>query len=458
MSVPESPGRAAAVEIALRLRQAGHQALLCGGAVRDRLLGRMPKDHDVATSAHPEQVTALFPKTVQVGAQFGVIVIPDERGDVEVATFRADGRYVDGRRPEGVVFSDPPTDAARRDFTVNGLFEDPETGAIEDHVGGLADLGSRLIRAIGEPEARFAEDHLRMLRAVRFAVQLGFAIEPTTFRAIRGMADRVATVAPERVRQELVPLLVHGRGAGLRLLRDTDLLRIVLPEIEAMRGVPHAPTWHPEGDVFVHTCLVLDGVDLDALAHEDGIEDPDRHQDLVLAALLHDICKPDTFERTEDGNIRFHGHEARGRDATRALLERLRFPRKRNERVEDLVGQHMRFGQVQAMKPAKLRRFLGQPEIALHLRLHEADCGASHGRSDALAFCRDALEAYGNEPVLPPPLLRGRDLLDLAYPAGPMLGEILRFVRDEQLEGRLTSLEDAARKVQDRFPIPDGSE
>lgn len=445
--------RAHAIEIARTLRGAGHETLLCGGAVRDRLLGRIPKDHDVATSAKPEQVAALFPRSVMVGAQFGVVVIPDERGDVEVASFRADGLYVDGRRPDGIIYSDPPTDAQRRDFTVNALFEDPETGEIQDHVGGRADIESRLLRAIGDPAARFEEDHLRLLRGVRFAVQLNFAIEPATMDAIRRLAPLVSTVSPERIRAELVPLLRAGRGKGLRLLRDSGLLPIVLPEIEAMRDVPHMPDWHPEGDVFTHTALVLDGVDLEALAREDGIVDEQAHTDLVLAALLHDICKPETFTRSEDGRISFHGHEAAGRHRTEELLTRLRFPKRQTERVSDLVGQHMRFAQVDKMKQSKLRQFLGQPDIALHLRLHEADCGASHGKLDLLEFCREKLAAFGAEPVLPPPLLSGRDLLALGYVPGPALGQMLRWVREEQLEGRLDDALSAAREVQLRFPL-----
>ena len=303
------------------------------------------------------------------------------------------------------------------------------------------------------PQARFEEDHLRLLRGVRFAVQLNFAIEPTTMSAIRRLAPLVSTVSPERIRAELVPLLRTGRGKGLRLLRDSGLLPIVLPEIDAMRGVPHMPDWHPEGDVFAHTALVLDGVDLEALAREDGIEDEEAHTDLVLAALLHDICKPETFVRGEDGRISFRGHEARGRGRTEELLTRLRFPKRQTERVSDLVGQHMRFAQVDRMKQSKLRQFLGQPDIALHLRLHEADCGASHGKLDLLEFCREKLAAFGAEPVLPPPLLSGRDLLKLGYSQGPDLGRMLRWVREEQLEGRLDDAVSAAREVQLRFPL-----
>ncbi|MDJ0973828.1 MAG: HD domain-containing protein, partial [Planctomycetota bacterium] len=389
------------------------------------------------------------------GAQFGVVIIPDDVGDVEVATFRSDRAYVDGRRPEGVDFSDPPTDASRRDFTVNGLFEDPDTGEVHDYVDGMADIQSRLVRAIGDAEARFREDHLRILRAIRFAVQLNFAIEPATWRAVVKLAPLVASVSQERIRDELLKLLLHGRGRGLRLLRDAGLLPIVLPEIDAMQGVVQPPQFHPEGDVFVHTCLVLDGVDLEDLAERDGIDDVESQVALLLAALLHDVSKPDTYTRDDDGRVRFNGHEAMGRDAAASILERLRLPRRVRERVSDLVGQHMKFGAVQAMRESKLRRFLGQEDTPLHLALHAADCGASHGKTDALEFCRDKLAAYGAEPVVPPPLVQGRDLLELGYRQGPRLGRILRWVLDLQLEGQVTDKAEAVRRVRDEWPIDD---
>lgn len=398
---------------------------------------------------------ALWPRAVTVGAQFGVVVIPDEHGDVEVATFRSDRAYVDGRRPEGVDFSDPPTDASRRDFTVNGLFEDPDTGEVHDHVGGMQDLRSRLVRAIGDPEARFQEDHLRILRAIRFAVQLNFAIEPATWRAVRALAPLVREVSKERIRDEILKLLLYGRGRGLRLLRDAGLLAIVLPEIDAMQGVPQPAQWHPEGDVFVHTCLVLDGVDLEDLADRDGVDDLESQAALLLAALLHDVSKPDTYSRDPDGRVRFNGHEAMGRDAAEAMLERLRLPRRVRERVVELVGQHMKFGAVQAMRESKLRRFLGQDDTPLHLALHAADCGASHGKTDALAFCRDRLAAFGSEPVVPPPLIRGRDLLELGYAPGPRLGRIIRWALDLQLEGEVATKEEAVRRVRERWSVDD---
>ncbi len=367
--------RQAASAVARTLREAGHQALFVGGAVRDRLLGRVPGDWDVATSATPEEGASLFPRTVTVGAKFGVLVVVGRHHDVEVATFRDDGLYVDGRHPTEVRYSDAPRDAQRRDFTVNALFEDPETGAIEDYVDGRRDLDRRLLRAIGVPGDRFHEDHLRMLRAVRLAVQLDFAIEPATLEAIRELAPLVADVSAERVRVELVRTLRHGRGRGLRLLASSGLLEVVLPEVAAMRGVTQPPLFHPEGDVFVHTCLMLD-----AAAVPEG-EDPAGEvlTDLLLGVLLHDVAKPATRTVDQDGRIRFNGHDTEGAETTRRVLERLRFPRRTLDRVAALVASHMRFPNLPKMREARLRRFLGDEHFGLHLSLHEADCLAKVG-------------------------------------------------------------------------------
>jgi poly(A) polymerase len=441
-----SEARAAARAVAERLRGAGHVALFCGGAVRDRLLGFTPSDVDVATSAPPEATAALFPRAVLVGAQFGTVVVPAEPHDVQVTTFRADGLYIDGRRPTGVVFSDPATDAQRRDFTVNGLFEDPWTGTVIDHVDGRRDLQARLVRAIGDPAARFREDHLRILRAVRFAVQLNFAIEPGTREAVRALAPLVAGVAAERVRVELVKTLRFGRGKALRLLRDVGLLPHVLPEIDAMRGVTQPPQYHPEGDVFVHTALVLDGLTgLEKLPAQDA-------EDLLMGALLHDVAKPPTRSVDPDGRIRFNGHDALGVDMGLAILERLKFPRRTFDRVEGLVGSHMTFPSLPRMRPAKLRRFLAQPDVELHLALHAADCGASHGDLSLLDFTRARLTELGQERALPPPLLTGADLIFEGYAPGPAMGEMLRWVRDQQLDGTLLDRDEAVRRVRERFP------
>ena len=452
-----------AERVARRLREAGHQALFCGGAVRDLLMGREPNDFDVATSAPPEVGRKLFPEAVLVGAQFGVLIVPRPSGPVELATFRADGLYVDGRRPETVTYSDAPTDASRRDFTVNGLFQDPDSGEVIDYVDGRADMRARLVRAIGDAWARFEEDHLRILRAVRFAVQLNFAIAPDTRAAVVDMADAVETVSGERIRVELLKILRHGRGEGLRLLRDTGLLQVVLPEIERMQDVPQPPQFHPEGDVFVHTCLVLDGLTLPSL-DTDGDVAPearkaieDASDDLVMSCLLHDVAKPTTYSRDSDGRIRFHGHDADGVRMSESILERYRFPHRAKERVGALIGNHMKIAAVPKMRTAKMRRFLGQEDIELHLALHAADCGASHGGSEILTYCRARLNEFADAPVIPPPLVTGKDLLALGYKPGPRMGRILRWVQDEQLEGRLTEVQDAVRRVQEEFPPDEAS-
>jgi len=444
--------RREALEIALRLRAAGHEALFCGGAVRDRILGREPEDFDVATSATPEEGTVLFPEAVHVGAQFGVLVLPRPTAAVEVATFRADGLYVDGRRPEAVVFSDPPTDAQRRDFTINGLFEDPETGEVLDYVDGRADMRRRMIRAIGDAEARFREDRLRILRAVRFALQLDFSIEPQTRAAVRKLAPSIVDVSAERIRDELLKILRYGRGRGLRLLRDTGLLEPLLPEIDALRGVPQPPRYHPEGDVFVHTCLVLDA----ARVPEGGESPREEERDLLLACLLHDVSKPTTMAVDPDGRIRFNNHDRDGAVRSREILERLRLPRRTIDRVERVIADHIKIASTPLMRTSKLRRFLGQPDIDLHLALHAADCAGSHGMSDVLTFCRARLEEYAEEPIVPAPLVTGDDLIALGHRQGPQIGRILRWVQDEQLEGRLEDRQEAVRRVRVEFPAPDG--
>jgi len=443
---PASGRRDAALAVARRLRDAGHRALFAGGCVRDRLLGREPSDYDVATSATPEQSTALFTRAVTVGARFGVVVVPVEHGHVEVATFRADGRYVDGRRPTEVIYSDPPTDASRRDFTVNGLFEDPFTGEVLDYVGGRADLAARLLRAIGDPAARFQEDHLRLLRAVRFSCQLRFAIEPRTFDAVRALAPQVRDVSAERVRDELLKTLRRGRGRGLRLLDEAGLLAHVVPEATTFHGVTQPPRFHPEGDVFVHTALVLDGLDLA------GCDDAEADA-LVLAALLHDVGKPPTRSVDEtDGRIRFNGHDSLGAEMGRAILDRFRLPAARTDVVTDLVAKHMQFPNLPRMRLHRLRQFLGQQDFALHLALHRADCGAAHGDLTLAQFCEERLAQFRSEPVLPPPLVRGEHLLAAGYAPGPRLGALLRWLREQQLDGELTDAAEAVRRVQERYP------
>jgi putative nucleotidyltransferase with HDIG domain len=437
--------RAAAEAVVARLRAAGHEAWFVGGCVRDELLGREPPDFDVSTSAVPETVMSLFPHTVPVGAQFGVVIVVADATPVEVATFRSDEAYVDGRRPTGVRFTTAREDAERRDFTMNGLFMDPFSGEILDYVGGRADLEARVVRAIGDPIARFREDKLRLLRAVRFATTVPAAIDPATWDAIRAMAPAITEVSWERIRVEIAKILVSGRAAeGFRMLRASGLLAPILPEIEAMAGVEQPPEYHPEGDVLVHTLL--------ALEHFDRL--PVRPEALGLAVLLHDVGKPRTFERLD--RIRFNGHDRVGAAMAGDILRRLRFPNATVDEVVELVARHMAFVQIREWREAKLRRFLGSPMAQTHLDLHRIDCLAAHGMLDTHRWCTDRRRAFAEEPPRPLRLLTGDDLVELGYGPGPLVGKVLAAVDDERLEGRLSSREEALAWVAREFPLPDG--
>ena len=427
-----------AVEIVRELKKAGHEAFLVGGCVRDLLMGRTPQDFDIATSARPEEVGRLFPRTIPVGIQFGVQMVLKGEHPYEVATFRTDGEYQDGRRPEGVLFSGPKEDALRRDFTVNGLFYDPVGRKITDYVGGREDLRRRIIRAIGDPCGRFREDRLRMLRAVRFAAVLGFEIEPATFRAIREQSDRIREVSPERVRDEMVKLFTGPRaGRGLTLMDESGLLEVLLPEVARMKGVAQPPEFHPEGDVFVHTRMVLEGL---------------RGPSAVLAigALLHDVGKPPTF-RVAD-RIRFDGHDRVGAKMSEAICRRLRFSNAETDAISEIVGNHMRFKDVKQMRLSTLKRFLGLATFSDQLKLHRIDCLASHGDLGNWRFLQRKLKQLTPREIKPPPLITGHDLLDLGYKEGPALGTILRSVEEKQLEKELCSKEEALSWVRKQFP------
>ena len=425
--------RDAAVSLARRLKEAGHQALFAGGCVRDRLLGKEPKDYDIATSATPAQVTRLFPGSNEVGAHFGVVIAKCRGHHVEIATFRTDGSYRDGRRPDSVTFSTPEEDARRRDFTINGLFEDPATGELIDHVGGRADLDARVLRAIGNPADRFAEDSLRLLRAVRFAVTLGFEIEPATWSAMVAHADGLARISPERIRDEFSRILVlPKRARGLELLVDSGLIRHFLPEVLDLIGCDQPPEFHPEGDVFTHTRIMLE-----MLGDHPPLE-------LCLAVLLHDIAKPPT--RTFDpeaGRIRFNGHDALGATMAEEILRRLRYPNDVIESVSFMVSRHMQFMNVRQMKVSKLKRFMAAPTFPLEIELHRVDCGSSNGFTDNLEFVLAKREEFAAAPLIPPPLVTGRDLIALGQSPGPRFKELLESVETEQLEGRLTDRESA---------------
>jgi tRNA nucleotidyltransferase/poly(A) polymerase len=414
------------------LRAAGHEALLAGGCVRDLLLGREPKDYDIATSATPQQVAGLFPRTVGVGAQFGVMMVIEPDGEYEVATFRTDGEYKDGRRPEGVTFASAAEDAKRRDFTINGLFLDPVTDEVIDHVGGRADLTARRIRAIGDPRKRFEEDRLRVLRGVRFAAALDFEIEPVTWDAIRDFAPRIHDVSPERIREELSRILTHpSRLRGFDLLDASGLLHEILPEVEATKGCEQPPEFHPEGDVFVHTRIML------------GMLRSDASLPLALGVLFHDIGKPPTFQRDPTGRIRFNGHEYVSAELTRGIMTRLKFPNAVIDATEALVRNHMAFKDVQRMRVAKLKRFLARETIDDELELHRVDCASSHGMLDNLDFLIAKREEFANEPLIPPPLITGHDLIKLGWKPGPRFKIVLDAVETRQLEGSLQTREQA---------------
>src|SRR6266446_4466057 len=450
-----------AISIARTLHDRGYQAYLVGGCVRDLLLGREPGDYDIATDATPEQVMRIFPQTYAVGAQFGVVLVPmavdpsvtsvvdqadvnhrRHRGKtVEVATFRSDIGYSDGRHPDQVRFSkDPRQDVQRRDFTINGLLLDPLKNEVLDFVGGRKDLDAGIIRAIGEPELRFAEDKLRMLRAVRFAARFGYSIEPQTSAAIQKLAPQVHQVSQERVREELTKMLTEGQARRAFLLLDrSGLLPEVLPEISAMKGIEQPPQFHPEGDVFVHTMLLLERLPAGC------------SRTLAWGALLHDVGKPPTFRVAPD-RIRFDGHVEVGVKMAAEICRRLRFSNDDTKQILALVQNHMRFGVVQQMKESTLKKFLRLPGFDEHLELHRIDCLSSHGLLEAYEYAWQRSRTLSPEAIRPQPLITGQDLIEAGYEPGPRFKDILGTVEDAQLEGRLVSHEEAMDLVKREFP------
>jgi poly(A) polymerase len=422
-----------------KLRGAGHQAYLVGGSVRDLLLGTKPKDFDVSTDAPPGRIMDLFPQSGQVGAHFGVVLVRDECAQVEVATFRSDHDYNDGRRPASVHFeSDPRQDVLRRDFTINGLMMEAETGNVLDYVGGRADLERRVVRAIGDPDARFREDHLRLVRAVRFAARLGFEIDSATFEAVRRHHALIRNVSAERIRDELARILTEGGARrGFELLDASGMLADILPEVAAMKGVQQPPEFHPEGDVWLHTLLLLEKL---------------HHPTPALAwgALLHDVGKPPTFRVAE--RIRFDGHVEQGVKLAHGILTRLRFSRDDMERVEALIANHMRFKDAHRMKESTLKRFLRMPDFGEHLELHRLDCLASNGNLENYELVQRKLEELPEEQLKPAPLMTGADLIAEGYEPGPRFAGMLAAVEDAQLEGRVGSREEAMAMVREMFP------
>jgi poly(A) polymerase len=429
--------------IVQRLQDAGHTALFAGGCVRDRLMGVEPHDYDIATDARPEQVRKIFPRTVAVGAHFGVIVALDGSYEFQIATFRNDGQYIDGRRPENVTFATPEEDAARRDFTVNGLFFDPIADRLIDYVGGQQDLAAKLLRAIGNPYDRFREDRLRMMRAARFATTLGFDLDSPTWRAVCENAPHIHEVSAERIREELMKILLSPRRVrGFDLLDESGLLREILSEVEALKGCEQPPQFHPEGDVFVHTRIMLQLLPAQ-------VSGP-----LVLAVLFHDLGKPPTFAIDPDGRIRFNGHEKISAEMTEQIMTRLRFSRAEIDATVAIVTNHMAFKDVQQMRVAKVKRFLARPHIDDELELHRVDCASSHGMLDNYDFLHAKRAEFASEPLIPPPLITGRDLIALGLRPGPHFAEILEAVESRQLEGTLTSREEALEWVKNEGQKP----
>ncbi|HIG81725.1 MAG TPA: CCA tRNA nucleotidyltransferase [Verrucomicrobiales bacterium] len=421
-----------ALNILRTLHAAGYEAWLVGGCVRDELRGVAPKDFDIATNALPEQVESLFPKTIGVGKSFGVMLVLENDQQFEVATFRAESGYTDGRRPDTVTFGDAEADALRRDFTINGLFLNPITEELRDWVGGEADLKAGVLRTIGDPAERFGEDHLRLLRAVRFAAQLDFQIEPATFAAVQQHAEKINCVSAERIRDELLKLFRPPHAArGLDLLRDSGLLAHVLPEMMLTIGCEQSPEYHPEGDVYKHIRLMLDSMSADAAA------------ELPWTILLHDIAKPATASVGEDGRIHNYGHDKLGAEMSEVILERLKFPRKQIDAIVFTVLKHMNLAAAPKMRKAKLRRMLLRPTFDLELEQHRIDCLGSHAKLDIYDFLCTEQAALAEQPALIEPLVSGRDLIDLGIKPGPPMGELLNEIRDRQLAEEFSTREEA---------------
>jgi poly(A) polymerase len=421
-----------AIEIIKVLQRSGHIAFLVGGCVRDRLLGRKPKDFDVSTSARPDQIANLFPGSRLVGEQFGVVLVDlgGAGAKVEVATFRSEGAYSDGRHPDSVTFeTDPAADVRRRDFTINGLLEDPLSGRILDYVGGQDDLTGGVLRAIGDPATRFREDHLRLFRAARLAARLNFAIDADTLSAMRACATDIQHTAAERVRDELIRILTEGAPRrGLELLDEGQLLEQVLPELKACQGVEQPPEFHPEGDVYTHTLLMLELLEQPSVT-------------LAMGVMLHDIGKPSTFSRAE--RIRFDGHVEAGVEIARKILLRLRFSNGESAQILSLIENHMRFSHVHLMKQSTLKRFLRLDRFSEHLELHRVDCLSSHGSLDNCRYAKEQFEALDQEQLRPARLITGADLIERGFVPGPAFGVVLLEIETAQLEGTISTREQA---------------
>jgi poly(A) polymerase len=440
--------RHTATEIVRRLRNAGFEAFWAGGCVRDALLGREPHDYDVATSATPDQIEAVFPRTIPVGRQFGVIIVLEGGHQFQVATFRAEEDYQDGRRPGTVRFSHAREDAIRRDFTVNALFYDPLTEQVHDWVGGEKDLRARLIRTVGSPDERFAEDHLRLLRAIRFATQLEFNIEAQTMAAVQKHAARIKLVSAERIRDELNKLFTSPHAArGLTLLHESGLMPHVLPELVPTLTCDQSPDYHPEGTVFNHIRLMLEHLP------DDTASAPSK-ESLAWSALLHDIAKPVTASRGDDGLIHFYTHEKVGAEMAEVILQRLKFPRRQTDEIVAAVRHHMQFKDAPKMRKNTLRRMMLRETFPLELALHRLDCLGSHRQLDIYDYLVKQQAHLNDQPHLHPPLLTGADVIAMGMKPGPELGALLHELRDHQLADELKTPEEARAWVLEKMRAP----
>ncbi len=427
-------------DVVARLRESGHIAYFAGGCVRDMVRDRIPKDFDIATDARPEVVQQLFSRTHAVGVHFGVILVLENNFQFEVATFRSDDAYIDGRHPSAVHFSSPEEDAKRRDFTINGMFYDPVAEKVIDFIGGCADIAAKLVRAIGDPAQRFAEDRLRMLRAVRLATILDYKIDKQTWDALLANAGSINEISAERIRDELIRIFLSpNRARGWDLLDSSGLMRAVLPEIDEMKGCKQPEQFHPEGDVFEHTRLMLRFL-------PEKVSVP-----LVFSVLLHDVAKPRTATVDETGRIRFSGQDRMGAEMTEKIMRRLRFSGAEIDATVEMVRQHMVFKDVPKMREAKLKRFIARPTFDDELELHRVDCEGSHRMLDNYEFLLRKREEFASEPIIPPPLVRGDDLIALGLKPGPRFGEILEAVETRQLEGNLRTREEALEWVQREY-------
>jgi poly(A) polymerase len=417
-----------AAEIVANLKEAGYEAYFVGGCVRDYIRSEKPQDYDIVTSARPENVRKIFPRTVSVGERFGVLLVVENGVSYQVATFRKDEGYEDGRRPSKISYTFAEEDVKRRDFTINGLLLNPDTKEIIDYVGGRDDIERKIVRTIGDPERRFAEDNLRMLRAVRFAANLDFEIDPATVAAIKGNSAAIKNISAERIRDELSGILIRsGARKGMELLSETGLLEELLPEIKALQGVLQPPVFHPEGDVWEHTLRMLS-----------LLPRPDSKADLRLAwgVLLHDVGKAPTRSEDEKG-VHFYHHVEIGVKMARGILERFRFSVDEEKTILALVREHMVFMNVMKMRPERLKRFLRMADFDLHLELHRLDCLGSHGMLDYYEFCRQKLIEYSGEDLRPAPLLTGQNLIEMGFKPGPIFKEVLLAVENAQLAGEI---------------------